>query len=299
MTSFVGRERELRELVDLLASRRLVTLTGVGGSGKTRLAVEVARRAADRHAYGLRLVELAGLDMDALVPEATLGALGVPDLEAGISATDRLTRHLADRDALLVLDNCEHVVSGAAALVAALLPACPGLHVLATSREPLRVPGETEWPVPPLDRPDAAGSDTPETLAGYDAVRLLVERARDARPGFALTKANARAVAQICNRLDGLPLALELAAARLRVLSPEQVAGRLSDQLGLLTEGGRTRPGRQQTLRATLDWSYDLLAPEEQALFERLSVFAAGSRSKRRRWSPVTALACSTPSSGW
>ena len=170
-----------------------------------------------------------------------------------MSATERLVRYLAHREELLVLDNCEHVVGGAAALVATLLPACPGLRILATSREPLRVPGEMEWPVPPLDLPNAAASREPESLAGFDAVRLLIERARDVRPGFGLTRAIAPAVAGICQRLDGLPLALELAAARLRVLSPEQVAARLSDQLGLLAEGvaaaqaGSRRCGRPST----------------------------------------------------
>src|SRR5262249_44676504 len=153
-TSFVGRVRELRELVELVASRRLVTLTGVGGSGKTRLALEVARRVEDQHRGGVRLVELAGLAADALVPEAVLVALGMREPTAGKSATEFLCAALADRETLLVLDNCEHVVAGVAALVSALLPVCPALHVLTTSREPLRVPGEVERPVPPLDRPD-------------------------------------------------------------------------------------------------------------------------------------------------
>jgi predicted ATPase/class 3 adenylate cyclase len=275
-TSFVGRERELRELVDLLASRRLVTLTGVGGSGKTRLALEVARRIADRHRDGVRLVELAGLGTDTLVPEAGLGALGMREPTAGRSASEFLCSALADRDLLLVLDNCEHVVAGVAALVSELLSACAGLRVLATSREPLRVPGEVERRVPPLDRPDPEALESPERLAGYDAVRLLVERGGDVRPGFRLTDANAVAVARICSELAGLPLAIELAAARLRTLSPEQVAARLGEQLDLLTHGGRSRPGRQQTMRATLDWSHQLLASDEQLVFRRLSIFAGG-----------------------
>src|SRR5262245_12757606 len=275
-TSFVGRERELRELGELLAARRLVTLTGAGGSGKTRLALEVARRVAERHRDGVRLVELAGLGTEALVPEAVLGALGMREPTAGRSATESLCAALADRDLLLMLDNCEHVVAGVAALVSELLQACAPLHVLATSREPLRVPGEVERPVPSLDRPDPAGVESVERLADYDAVRLLVERGGDVRPGFRLTDGNAAAMARICSELEGLPLALELAAARLRTLSPDQVAARLGDQLGLLTEGGRTRPSRQQTLQATLDWSFDLLASEEQILFQRLSVFAGG-----------------------
>jgi class 3 adenylate cyclase len=232
VSSFVGREGELSEVAALVAAHRLVTLTGAGGSGKTRLALEVARRVGDRHADGAWVVELAGLDMEALVPEATLGVLGVRASDVAISATERLIRHLADRAVLLVLDNCEHVVGGAAALAAALLPACPELHVLATSREPLGVPGEMGWPVPPLEHPDAGTVAEPETVASYDAVQLLVQRARDVRPGFGLTRANAPAVVEICRRVDGLPLALELAACRLRVLSPEQIASRLEDPLG-------------------------------------------------------------------
>jgi predicted ATPase/class 3 adenylate cyclase len=275
-TSFVGRERELREVVDLLASRRLVTLTGVGGSGKTRLALEVARRVADRHRDGVCLVELAGLGTDTLVPEAALGALGMREPTAGRSASEFLCAALADRALLLVLDNCEHVVAGVAALVSELLPACPALHVLATSREPLRVPGEVERPVPPLDRPDPEAVKSPARLAEYDAVRLLVERGGDVRPGFRVNDGNAAALASICSELAGLPLAIELAAARLRTLSPEQVAARLGEQLDLLTHGGRSRPDRQQTMRATLDWSHELLTPDEQIVFRRLSVFAGG-----------------------
>jgi predicted ATPase/class 3 adenylate cyclase len=275
-TSFVGRERELRELVDLLASRRLVTLTGVGGSGKTRLALEVARRVAERHRDGVRLVELAGLGTDALVPEAVLGALGMREPTVGKSASEFLCASLTDRDLVLVLDNCEHVVGGVAALVSKLLPACAQLHVLATSREPLRLPGEAERPVPPLDLPDPEARESPERLARYDAVRLLVERGADVRPGFRVTDGNAAAVASICSELAGLPLAIELAAARLRTLSPEQVAARLGEQLDLLTHGGRTRPDRQQTMRAALDWSHQLLDPDEQIVFRRLSVFAGG-----------------------
>jgi predicted ATPase len=275
-TSFVGRERQRRELVDLLAVRRLVTLTGVGGSGKTRLALEVARRLQDACRDGVCLVELAGLGSDTLVPEAVIGALGMREPMAGRSATEFLCASLADRDLLLVLDNCEHVVGGVAALVSALLSACAGLHVLATGREPLLVPGEIERPVPPLDRPDPAVVESLERLADYDAVRLLVERGSDVRPGFRLTDGNSGAVARICAALEGLPLAIELAAARLRTLSPEQVAARLGEQLDLLTHGGRGRPDRQQTMRAALDWSHQLLAPDEQIVFRRLSVFAGG-----------------------
>jgi non-specific serine/threonine protein kinase len=275
-TSFVGRKRQLDELVDLLAGRRLVTLTGAGGSGKTRLALEVARRREGAHRDGVRLVELAGLGNADLVPGAVLGALGMQEPPARTSATEALCAALADRALLLVLDNCEHVVSGVAALVNAVLPACAGLHVLATSREPLRVSGEVERMVPPLDRPAGSATEPLDRLAAYDAVRLLVERGSDVRPGFRLTDGNAAAVARICAALEGIPLAIELVAARLRTQSPEQLAARLGEQLDLLTDGGRTRPDRQQTMRATLDWSHGLLTPDEQTVFRRLSIFAGG-----------------------
>src|SRR5262249_29622622 len=275
-TSFVGRERQLHELVDLLAGRRLVTLTGAGGSGKTRLALEVARRLQDVHRDGVRLVGLAGLGNADLVPDAVLGALGMREPPTGTSATEALCAALADRALLLVLDNCEHVVAGAATLVSALLPACAGLHVLATSREPLRVSGEVERLVPPLDRPSASATEPLDRLAAYDAVRLLVERGSDGRPGFRLTDGNATAAARISAALDGLPLAIELVAARLRTLSPDQLAARVGEQLDLLTDGGHNRPDRQQTMRATLDWSHDLLTGVEQIVFRRLSIFAGG-----------------------
>jgi predicted ATPase len=275
-TSFVGRERQLEQLVDLLATRRLVTLTGAGGSGKTRLALEVARRLQAAQRDGVRLVELAGLWSTEVVPDAMLGALGMREPPAGTSATEALCAALADRALLLVLDNCEHVVAGVAALVSSLLAACAGLRVLATSREPLRVTGEVERLVPPLDRPAASTTEPLDRLAAYDAVRLLVERGSDVRPGFRLTEGNATAVAGICAGLEGLPLAIELVAARLRTLSPEQLAARLGEQLDLLTDGGRTRPDRQQTMRATLDWSHQLLTPDEQIVFRRLSLFAGG-----------------------
>jgi predicted ATPase len=275
-TSFVGRERQLEELVNLLATRRLVTLTGVGGSGKTRLALEVARRLQDAHRDRACLVELAGLGNADLVPDAVLGALGMREPPAGTSATEALCAALTDRAMLVVLDNCEHLVAGVAALVSALLPACAGLHVLATSREPLRVTGEVERLVPPLDRPAASENEPLDRLAAYDAVRLLVERGSDVRPEFQLTDGNASAIARICAGLEGLPLAIELVAARLRTQSPEQLAARLGEQLNFLTEGGRSRPDRQQTMRATLDWSHGLLTPDEQIVFRRLSIFANG-----------------------
>jgi non-specific serine/threonine protein kinase len=276
-TSFVGREQQLQDLVKLMTTSRLVTLTGAGGSGKTRLALELARTAQAAHREGVRFVELAGVRTDELVPGAVVAALGMRDPTSGRLPTEFLCASLASGDPLLVLDNCEHIVSGVAGLVAELLRACPNLQVLATSREPLRLASEVEQRVPPLERPDAATSlVSPDRLADYEAVRLLVARARDVQPGFQLSGDNAAAVARICARLEGLPLGIELAAARLRTLSPDQVAARLGAQLDLLISGGGSRPDRQHTMRATIDWSHELLSPVEQVVFRRLSVFAGG-----------------------
>lgn len=270
LTRFVGRSRELAALAPALARARLLTLTGAGGSGKTRLALEAAGRAA---AAGREVVwvELAPLEHAGRVSDRVAAALGLR--EAGEGARD-VVDALRGRAACLVLDNCEHVLDGCAPLVATLLRALPDLTVLATSREPLGVPGETVWPVPPLAVPDAAPRPSAASLAGVDAVQLFVERAQAAYPPFRLTDENAPAVAQICRRLDGSPLALELAAARVRLLSPEQIARRLDDVFHLLGGGSRTALPRHRTLRAAIDWSYMLLNAEEQVLLDRLSVFA-------------------------
>ena len=277
LTSFVGREREVAEVTRLLTTTRLLTLTGAGGCGKTRLALQVA--AAVRGAYpdGVWLVELAALADPALVPQAVASALGVREAP-GAAATDRLVAALRPKTLLLVLDNCEHVVGAAAALVEALLRRGPGLRVLATSREPLGSAGETAWGVPSLAVPPDSPAEAPplERLTAYEAVRLFVERARAARPGFAVPREQAPALVEICRRLDGIPLALELAAARVRVFSVAQIAARLDDRFRLLTAGPRTALPRQQTLRATVDWSYALLAEPERALLRRLAVFAGG-----------------------
>jgi predicted ATPase/DNA-binding SARP family transcriptional activator len=281
LTSFVGREVELRELGKLLEQHRLVTVTGPGGAGKTSLAVELARQL--RHGYpdGVWLVELAALQDPRLLAEAAASAVGIgpePGEEAG-SASDpdgRLLEFARDKALLLVLDNCEHLVEGCTRLAGRLLRAAPGLKVLATSRELLGVPGEARWLVPPLAVPDPRDDGGPETLAQYDAVRLFVERARLADPGFTLDAASAPAVAEICRRLDGVPLALELAAARLRALPAQEVAARLDDRFRLLTGGVRTGDARQQTLRAAVDWSYLLLEEPDRRLFNRLAVFAGG-----------------------
>ena len=275
LTSFVGRRGELAEVRRLLAGSRLVTLTGVGGVGKTRLALRAAAELRRAFHGGVWLVQLDQLRDEALVAQAIAGALGLQD-RAGFSPEAALADYLAGRQLLLVLDNCEHLVDAVAKLADLLLRAAPGLRVLATSREALIIDGEMVLAVPPLGAPDLGQQLTPAQLGVFPAVRLFAERAAQVVPGFAVTEANHAAVAGICRRLEGLPLAIELAAARLPVLSPEQVDARLGDRLGLLTRGGRTNPARQQTLRASIGWSYELCSRAERLLWARLSVFAGG-----------------------
>jgi class 3 adenylate cyclase len=272
LTAFVGRSAELAELRGLLSSGRLLTLNGVGGCGKTRLALQLAAAAADQYGGGVWLVELAAVSEPERVPAAVATALGERD-QAG-DLMELLADRLGGAAVLVVLDNCEHLLGPVAALVDVLLRRCPALTVIATSREPLGVPGETGWRVPTLSRPARSGLVTLEGLLRYDAVRLFVERAAHARPDFALTVDNAAAVAQICDRLDGIPLALELAAARVRGLSVGALAAALDDRFRLLTGGARTVLARQRTLQASVDWSYELLGQAEQALFCRLAIFA-------------------------
>ena len=275
LSSFVGREREMAALGDLLTSTRLLTLTGAGGCGKTRLAVEVAARLVARYADGVWLVDLAPLTDPALVLPTIAQVLGVrEDPARPLAAT--LTDALRARRLLLVLDNCEHLIAACATAADTLLQGCARVQILATSREALRLPGETSWPLPSLTLPPAQAVPSLPILTQSEAVRLFVDRASAVRPRFALTPANAQAVARVCRELDGIPLALELAAARVRMLTVEELATRLDQRFRLLTAGSRTALPRQQTLRATVDWSYDLLAPVERTLFARLSVFAGG-----------------------
>jgi predicted ATPase/DNA-binding SARP family transcriptional activator len=275
LTGFVGRERELTSLRRLLSDTRLVTLTGAGGSGKTRLALAAVTQLREAGEAEVAWVELASLgDPSALAAHLAL-ALGVR-AEGGGSTEQAMVARLQEHPLLLVLDNCEHLVEECARLVDYLLRACPALRVLATSREALGVGGERSWLVPAMGLPPESERPTPEEAQESEAVRLFVERAQDAVPGFALTPANVAAVARICRRLDGLPLALELAAARVSVLTPEEIAERLDDRFGLLTTGARSALPRHRTLRAAVDWSYELLADPERTLLERLSVFAGG-----------------------
>jgi predicted ATPase/class 3 adenylate cyclase len=277
LSPFVGRRAELEELVQRLDSSRLLTLTGVGGAGKTRLAIQLAAQVLPGFRDGAFLVEFAPLTDAALVPRQVAAALGmaVEGVETLPALVDRLGRYLEDRHLLLLFDNCEHLVGAIAALTETILARCAKAVVLATSREPLGISGERIWRVPSLSLPPAEAS-TPEALAATDGVALLCLRAREAAPDFALTPANAPAVGQICRRLDGIPLAIELAAARLRHLSPAQLAERLDDRFRLLTGGARTGLPRHQTLLAAMEWSYQLLSEAERAVLRRLSVFPAG-----------------------
>jgi predicted ATPase/DNA-binding SARP family transcriptional activator/DNA-binding NarL/FixJ family response regulator len=274
-TSFIGRERELVEVKRALAMTRLLTLTGVGGSGKTRLALEVAGDLVGAYPDGVWLAELAPLADPGLVPQAVARALGVKE-QPGQPLTDTLAETLRTKRTLLVLDNCEHLLDGAARLVDALLDSCPHLRILATSREALGIAGEVRWTVPSLSMLDPQSADTVEELERSESARLFVERASARRPGFSLTPDNTQAVAQICHRLEGIPLAIELAAARVGALSIKQISERLTDSLKLLTGGDRTQVPKQRTLRGTLDWSHELLSTNEKKLFGRLSVFAGG-----------------------
>lgn len=271
LTSFVGRERQIDDVAALLDGTRLLTLTGTGGSGKTRLALEVAAGAAAGYPDGVRLAELAPVADGDEVTAAVAAALGA-DRPGRRPVQDRLAQHIGARRMLVVLDNCEHVVDVCATLAQRLLSSCPQLSILATSRETLRIAGEVEWRVPPLSL--AAGDATPELAARSEAVRLFCERAATATPAFALTNATVAAVIDICRRVDGIPLALELAAARTSVLSVAEIADRLRGSLAVLSAGPRTADPRQQTLTGALDWSHELLDDRERCLFRRMAVFA-------------------------
>jgi predicted ATPase/DNA-binding CsgD family transcriptional regulator len=271
----VGREREIEEVERELASTRLLTLTGAGGSGKTRLALEVARDLLEAYPNGAWLVEFAPLSEEALVPKAVAEALEVVERPAEPLA-DTLVEVLGDRQLLLILDNCEHLLEASARLVDRLLDSCPRVRILATSREALGVEGEVRWVVPPLSVPDPQHMHSLEQLEAYGSVRLFVERARGRDTSFAPSPHDARVVAEICRRLEGIPLAIELAAARVGTLSVEQISQRLTNSLKLLTGVTKTQMPKQRTLRGALDWSHELLSEDEKKLFGRLSVFAGG-----------------------
>jgi predicted ATPase len=262
LTSFVGGQAELKQARELLSENRVVTLTGAGGVGKTRLAIEAAAQLAAEFSAGVRYVDLAPITDPDLVPVTMARALELPD-QPGRSTMDTLTRFVADRQMLVVLDNCEHLLDASSALVAALLSVCPRLTLLATSREPIGVAGELSWRVPSLPLADKA-------------IELFSDRACHARPDFAIDDDNIATVTEICRRLDGVPLAIELAAARVRALSLTEILDSLHDRFRLLTGGARTAVRRQQTLRASVDWSHALLTEPERVLFRRLAAFMGG-----------------------
>ena len=275
LNSFIGREREAAEVKALLASNRLVSLLGMGGIGKSRLSVQLGAEVMDDFSDGVWLIELAPLSDPQLVAQAVASVLGVKE-EAGRPVIEALLKFVRDRQVLIILDNCEHVVHACAELAKQLLQAGPGVKVLASSRDPLQIAGEMAYHVPTLSAPDPNKKVTLAELTRHEAVHLFIDRATASQPAFRVTEKNAAAVAEICHRLDGIPLAIELAAARTRALSVEAIAARLNDRFRLLVTGDKTVLPRQRTLRALIDWSYDLLPPPERLLFQRLSVFAGG-----------------------
>jgi non-specific serine/threonine protein kinase len=275
LTSFIGRDREINEITSLLIEKRLLTLTGSGGVGKTRLAIQVSNRLMSRFKDGVWWVDLVGLNDPSLVPKTVAQVLNVREVP-NQPVVEILIEHLRTKQALLVLDNCEHLILACAQLVSRVLGGCQDLKVLTTSREALDILGETILPVPSLSLPNMHESLAAETLNHFESISLFVDRAASVQPKFELTDQNAMAVVQICNRLSGMPLAIELAAARVKMISVDEIARRLDDQFSLLTSGNRMALPRHQTLRATIDWSYDLLTEPERILFRRLAVFAGG-----------------------
>ena len=275
LSSFVGREAEITQAKQLLSGNRLLTLTGTGGAGKTRLALQAAAEVIEQFEHGVWIVELAALNEGGLVEQEIAVVLGLRE-EGEKTLRQTLIDALRPKSLLLILDNCEHLIDACAHLAETLLRACPNLRLLTTSREALAIDGEALLPLSSLSMPDNPEQAETEALAQCEAVRLFIDRATTALPTFRFSAGNAQAIAQVCARLDGLPLALELAAARVKVLTPQQIAGRLDDRFRLLSGGSRTALPRQQTLRALIDWSYDLLAPTEQTLLRRLSVFSGG-----------------------
>jgi predicted ATPase/class 3 adenylate cyclase len=275
MTSFIGRKKEMAEIKQILLEYRLVTLTGSGGVGKSRLSLQVGAECLYQFPNGVWLAELAPVTDPALIPQTLLSVFNLRE-DSHSDGLEILIDYLRDKSVLLVLDNCEHLIEACAQISETLLRACPKLKILAGSREALGIPGEVAYRVPSLNTPDPASLPSWNELEEVDSIRLFIERATIAKPGFILTKDNASSLAQICSRLDGIPLAIELAASRIRVLTPEQIAARLDDRFRLLTSGSRTALPRFQTLRAMIDWSYSLLTDQERTLFRRLAVFVGG-----------------------
>jgi non-specific serine/threonine protein kinase len=274
-TSFIGREKEVEEIIQLVNKNRLVTLTGAGGVGKTRLAIQSSNKMQSNFKDGVGWVELAPLKKETLLLQAVAKGLDVREVP-NQSLEETLTKFLYSKQLLMVLDNCEHLIAGCAKLVDRLLNSCPNLKILATSREALGLIREEVWPVPILSLPDAQRMSLIDLLMQYEGIHLFVERASAAKSDFTLTEQNALSVAQVCQHLDGVPLAIELAAARVKMMSVGEIAKHLDDRFDLLTAGSRTAFPRHQTLRAAIDWSYDLLSQPERLFFSRISVFAGG-----------------------
>ena len=273
LTTFIGREKEIEEIKKDLESHRLVTLTGSGGAGKTRLSLHVGAGCFEQFTNGVWFVELASLTDPSLITSAVMSAIGLHEKDNDIKT---LVSHIGDQSQLLILDNCEHLIEDCARLVESLIQLCPKLHVLASSREAFGITGEQPYHVPSLPFPDPRHLPPLDEIAQCESVQLFIERAKAYVPSFSLTEKNASSIAQICSRLDGIPLAIELAAARMKVMSVEQLASRLGDVFNLLTSGSRTALPRQQTLRALIEWSYDLLSDSEKSLFRRLAAFSGG-----------------------
>ncbi|HZA96546.1 MAG TPA: tetratricopeptide repeat protein, partial [Burkholderiaceae bacterium] len=275
LTSFIGRENEITELSELLSTSRLLALTGAGGCGKTRLAIELAKQRVHAYADGAWLVELAALTDGALVPQTVANVLSIKE-KLGESLLDTIAQHLASRSLLLILDNAEHLIDACARLAESLLQRCEQLVILVTSREQLRITGERTYRVPSLSVPNEEGDSTPKAITAYESARLLIERVRLHRPDFEVVPQNSAAIASICRRLDGIALALELAAPRVRIISIEELSRRLEKRFEVLSEGSRTALPRHRTLRALIDWSFDLLTEPERTMLQRVSVFAGG-----------------------
>jgi predicted ATPase len=274
LTSFIGREKEIAEIKRLLKIHHLVTLIGPGGTGKTRLSLQVAADLLDQFQHGVWFIELAPLSDPDLIPQTILSAMGISE-QTGKPLV-ALRDYLRQKKALILLDNCEHLLEASANIVDTLLRAAPDLRVLASSREDLGVPGEMLYSVPSLSLPDVKHLPVIEQLSQYEAVRLFIDRALLVAPRFSVDANNAPFIAQICHRLDGIPLAIELAAARIRMLTVDEISAGLDERFSLLTGGARTLLPRQQTLRALIDWSYDLLSDQERLFLCQLSVFAGG-----------------------
>ncbi|MEZ4690548.1 MAG: tetratricopeptide repeat protein [Ignavibacteria bacterium] len=275
LTNFIGREDEMKHAKELLKNNRLLTLTGSGGAGKTRFSLQTGAELIDEFAHGVWFIDLAEINDPGLLAVTIINAINVEE-EQKKTPEETLIDHLKDKEILLIFDNCEQIINACADLTVRLLTSCPELKIIATSREAFNCAGEQTFRIPPLTQPDPNKINTPEQLIQYESVRLFIERALAVNPKFRVNNENASALAEVCSRLDGIPLAIELAAARIKVLSVEKISERLNDRFNLLTGGKRTALPRQQTLRALIDWSYDLLSENERILWSRLSVFSGG-----------------------